>query len=99
MTVRGKAHIAGVYEHPLREIPDKTVPQIHAEVAIGALADAGLTMADVDAYFGAGDTPGFGALSMIEYLGISATYMDTTEMGGSSYVAHVNHAAAAIAAG
>ena len=48
MTTRGKAHIAGVYEHPLRTIPDKTVPQIHAEVALGALADAGLTMADVD---------------------------------------------------
>ena len=44
------AHIAGAYEHPLREIPDRTRAQIHAEVAIGALADAGLTMADVDAY-------------------------------------------------
>lgn len=73
--------------------------EIHARVCTGALTDAGLTMTDVDAYFCAGDSPGFGALSMIEYLGISATYMDTTEMGGSSYVAHVNHAAAAIAAG
>ena len=61
-----RAFIAGAYEHPLRTIPDKTVPQIHAEVAIGALADAGLTMADVDAYYSAGDAPGFGALSMID---------------------------------
>ncbi|MGI9616443.1 MAG: thiolase domain-containing protein, partial [Acidimicrobiales bacterium] len=58
----------------------------------------GLKMSDVDAYFGAGDSPGFGTLSMMDYLGISATYIDSTEMGGSSYVAHVNHAAAAIAA-
>ena len=99
MSIRGKAYIAGAFEHPGRHLPDQSLMEIHARVCTGALADAGLTMKDVDAYFGAGDSPGFGALSMIEYLGISATYMDTTEMGGSSYVAHVNHAAAAIAAG
>ncbi|MGH1493496.1 MAG: thiolase domain-containing protein [Acidimicrobiales bacterium] len=99
MSIRGKAFIAGVYEHPGRHLPDQSLMEIHARVCVGALADAGLTMKDVDAYFGAGDSPGFGVLSMIEYLGIQATYMDSTEMGGSSYVAHVNHAAAAIAAG
>ena len=40
MTIRGKAYIAGVYEHPLREATGKTVPQLHAEVAKGALEDA-----------------------------------------------------------
>ena len=100
MSIRGKACIAGVYEHPLREIPDRTVAQIHAEVALGALADAGLTLADVDAYFCAGDAPGFGALSMAEYLGLrDLRYLDSTETGGSSYLVHIGHAAAAIAAG
>lgn len=105
MSIRGKAFIAGVFEHPGRHLPDQSLMEIHARVCVGALADAGLTMKDVDAYFGAGDSPGFGVLSMMEYLGIGgssanpATYMDSTEMGGSSYVAHVNHAAAAIAAG
>ena len=99
-TIRGAAHIAGAFEHPLRTIPDRTTPQIHAEVAVGALADAGLTMGDVDAYFCAGDAPGFGPLSMAEYLGLDhLSYVDSTEIGGSSYVAHVGHAAAAIAAG
>ena len=93
------AHIAGVFEHPLREIPDKTVPQIHAEVARGALTDAGLTMADVDAYYSAGDAPGFGALSMADYLGLDCHHLDDTETGGSSYLLHVQHAAEAIAAG
>ena len=64
MSVCGKAFIAGAYEHPLRTIPNKTVQQVHAEVAAGALADAGLSFSDVDAYFCAGDAPGFGALSM-----------------------------------
>ena len=99
MTIRGKAFIAGVFEHPGRELPDRTLPQIHAEVAAGALADAGLSLADVDAYYSAGDAPGFGALSMVEYLGLDCTYVDDTETGGSAYLVHVQHAAAAIAAG
>ena len=94
-----RARIAGVYEHPARELPDTSTEQLHAEVALGALEDAGLSMADVDAYFCAGDAPGFGALSMSEYLGLRPSYMDTTEGGGASYLSHVGHAAAAIAAG
>jgi acetyl-CoA C-acetyltransferase len=99
MSIRGKAVIVGAFEHPRREIPDRTVAQIHREVAIGALADAGLTLADVDAYFCDSTAPGFGPVSMAEYLGLSARYIDSTETGGSSYLAHVGHAAAAIAAG
>ena len=100
MSIRGKALIAGAYEHPLRVIPDRSTPQVHADVALGAVADAGLTLDDVDGYFCAGDAPGFGALSMADYLGLrNLSYLDSTEMGGSSYVAHVGHAAAAIAAG
>ena len=99
MSIRGKAFIAGAFEHPGRELPDLGVPQIHAEVAAGALADAGLGFGDVDAYFCAGDAPGFGPLSMAEYLGLRCSYVDSTETGGSSYLYHVGHAAAAIAAG
>jgi len=99
MSLRGAAFIAGAYEHPRRDIPDRTVPQIHAEVAAGALRDAGLSMADVDAYYCAGDAPGFGPLSMAEYLGLRCRTYDSTETGGSSYLVHVGHAAAAIAAG
>lgn len=99
MTVRGAAFIAGAFEHPERVIPGKTSAQIHAEVAVGALADAGLTMADVDAYYSAGDAPGFGALSMVDYLGLNCRHIDDTETGGSSYLVHVQHAAEAIAAG
>ncbi|GAA4282798.1 thiolase domain-containing protein [Brevibacterium daeguense] len=99
MTIRGKALIAGAYEHPLRKIPDKSVQQVHAEVAAGALADAGLSFSDVDGYFCAGDAPGFGPLSMADYMGLSLSYVDSTDIGGSSYVAHIGHAAAAIAAG
>jgi acetyl-CoA C-acetyltransferase len=99
MSINGRALIAGAFEHPRREIPDRTIPQIHAEVAIGALADAGLELSDVDGYFCAGDAPGLGGMSMAEYLGLKVRHVDSTETGGSSYVVHVGHAAQAIAAG
>lgn len=98
-SLRGSAFIAGAFEHPRREIPDRSLPQIHAEVAAGALADAGLSITDVDAYYCAGDAPGFAALSMADYLGLKCTTIDSTETGGSSYMVHVGHAMAQIAAG
>src|SRR4029078_9655765 len=99
MSIKGKAYIAGVYEHPTRKADDKSLAQLHAEVAKGALEDAGLTRADVDGYFCAGDAPGLGGLSMADYMGLKLRHIDTTETGGSSYVIHVPHAAGGIAAG
>lgn len=57
MSINGRAYIAGIYEHPTRKAPDKSVAQLHAESAFGALRDAGLSAADVDGYFCAGDAP------------------------------------------
>src|SRR5580704_12623264 len=99
MSIKGKAYVGGVFEHPTRLATDYSTPQLHAECAKGALADAGLTKDDVDAYFCAGDAPGFGAMSMIDYMGLKVRHMDSTETGGSSYILHVGHAAEAIAAG
>ncbi len=99
MSIRGKAYIGGIYEHPTRNAVDKSLPQLHAEVAKGALDDAGVSHHEVDGYFCAGDAPGLGGLSMIDYLGIQPKHIDSTETGGSSYVIHVAHAAEAIAAG
>jgi acetyl-CoA C-acetyltransferase len=99
MTIKGKAYIAGIYEHPTRKAEGIPIAQLHAEVAKGALEDAGLGLRDVDAYFCAGDAPGLGAMSMADYLGLDLRHVDTTETGGSSYIVHVNHAAQGIAAG
>jgi len=89
----------GAYEHPTRKADDKSLGQLHAEVAKGALEDAGLAKDDVDGYFCAGDAPGLGPLSMLDYLGLRVRHMDSTDTGGSSYLIHVAHAAQAIAAG
>jgi len=99
MSIRGKAYIAGIYEHPTRKAPDKSLTQLHAEVAAGAVADAGLTMADVDGFFCDNDAPGLGPISMVEYMGLNVGHVDTTETGGSAPIVHISHAAQAIAAG
>jgi acetyl-CoA C-acetyltransferase len=99
MSIRRKACIAGAFEHPTRKAPDKTVAQLHAECAKGALADAGLSLQDVDGYFCAGDAPGLGPINMADYLGLKTRHIDSTDTGGSSYLIHVSHAAQAIAAG
>jgi len=99
MTIKGRAYMAGIFEHPLRKIADKSVAQLHTECAKGALDDAGLTFKDVDAYYCSGDVPGLGALSMPDYMGLTVRHLDSTNTGGSSYLYHVGHAAEAIAAG
>ena len=99
MTIKGKSCIVGAFEHPTRKAPDKSVAQLHAEVAKGALEDAGLTLKDIDGYFCAGDAPGLGPMSMVDYMGLKVRHVDSTDTGGSSYLIHVSHAAQAIALG
>ena len=99
MSIRGKAYIVGAYEHPTRLAADRSVAQLHAEVAKGALEDAGLTRDDIDGYFCAGDAPGMGPTSMVEHLNLRARYLDSTDLGGASYLSLVSHAAQAIAMG
>ena len=99
MTNIAKAYIAGAYEHPTRKAPDKSVAQLQAECAIGALADAGLSRDDIDGYFCASDDPALGPLNMLDYLNLRVRHIDGTDMGGASYLAHVAHATQAIAAG
>ena len=99
MTIKRAACIVGAYEHPTRKAPDKSVAQLHAECARGALIDAGLGKDDIDGYFCAGDAPGLGPLSMVDYMGLKVRHVDSTDTGGSSYLVHVAHAAQAIALG
>ena len=99
MTIKGKAYMGGIFEHPARKLGN-TISQaeLHAQCSKGALDDAGLSFKDVDGYFGAGDIPG-GLLSMVDYLNLTVKHLDQTYTGGSSYLYLVAHAAEAIAAG
>lgn len=97
MSIKGAAYIVGAFEHPGRVLPDISAAQIHAECAFAALADSGLSISDVDGYVVSGEAPG-GVTAMADYLGLSVQYVDTTDIGGSSYISEVAHAAQAIAA-
>lgn len=93
-------HVAlvGVAESDLGRVPGKTAIQLAAEASRAALEDGGLKKSDVDGLF----TFGFGRMGGVqfgEYLQIQPRYSDSSYMGGSTPVAFVGHAAAAISAG
>lgn len=93
----GRIAIVGAAEtEQLGRIPDRSAMQLHAEAGLRALADAGLSVRDVDGIAGPG---GEAAVEVAEYLGIVPEYLDGTHVGGSSFMLHVRHAAAAIRAG
>lgn len=76
-------------------VPDKSMIELHVDAARAALADAGLDPADVDGLATAGPLP----MEVSHYLGIRPRWVDGTMVGGCSFMLHVRHAAAAIAAG
>ena len=95
--MRGRVAIVGAAEADEHgKLPHKSAFQLHAEAARNALADAGLGKDDVDAVFSAGLWMGS---ETAEYLGIRPRYVDGTQIGGCSFIAHVQHAMVAIAAG
>ena len=92
------AYIAGVAETPLGEVWDHSELSMAALASHEALAEAGLTFADVDALFTnyMGEE---GTVQLGEYLGITPRYADSTDLGGAAFEAFVHHAVAAIHAG
>ncbi|EJY56943.1 acetyl-CoA acetyltransferase [Alicyclobacillus hesperidum URH17-3-68] len=93
------AAIVGIAESDIGVTPDKTVLQLQAQAAVRALTDAGLHTRDVQALFCAGAWTTWTNLMLAEYLGIQPIYTDSTNIGGSSFEAHIGHAVAGIQAG
>ena len=76
-------------------IPDMGQLQLHADAALNAFADAGITAADIDGVATAGESP----TAIAHYLGITPEWVDGTQVGGCSFMIHVRHAVAAIQQG
>jgi acetyl-CoA acetyltransferase len=97
MTSQPGVIIAGAAEtDAIGKLPDKSTLQLHLEAAVNAVADAGLTMRDID---GLATVSAPGPVQIAHALGITPTYLDGTGVGGTSFLLHVRHAAAAIRAG
>ena len=89
--------IAGAAEtDAVGKLPGHSTLQLHIEAAVNTVADAGLSMRDIDG-IATVTTPG--PMQVAHALGITPSWMDGTAVGGTSFLLHVRHAAAAIRAG
>src|ERR671910_1123659 len=100
MNLRGKVAVVGVAESDLGEVGPGFAPMdLIGQATLRALEDAGLGKSDVDGLFSASAYYHMPTLSVGEYLGIRPRFSDATSIGGSSFVSHLFHAAAAIEMG
>ncbi|OBG32973.1 thiolase [Mycobacterium alsense] len=100
MTTRGAAAIVGVADEvSATGVIDVPLRELEARVIAAALADAGLSLRDVDGLCTCTGGTLMHSVELAEYLGIAPRFTDATQTGGASYGLYVQHAAAAIAAG
>ena len=95
---RNPVYIAGVAETPLGKVAGHSELSMVAVAAREALAEAGMTLSDVDGIF-VNYMGEEGSVQVGEYLGIQPRYADSTDLGGAAFEAHVHHALTAIATG
>ena len=97
--LRGKAAIAGVATFGCGEAPGYTDMELLAISARQAVADAGLKMSDIDGLCTASAGATMWAMPVVEHLGIRPSYIDSTMVGGSSFIAHLLPAMHALESG
>src|ERR1700688_1573465 len=97
---RAGAAIVGAAESDLGQVAEgMNVIDLMAQGITRALDDCGLALKEVDGLLCAATQSRASGLSLSEYLGISPAFIDTTILGGSSFMFHVGHALAAIQLG
>jgi acetyl-CoA acetyltransferase len=97
---KGSVAVVGAAESDLGVCAPGTSPlDLMAQASFRALADAGLTLSQVDGLFCASTQTRFTTLALAEYLNIKPRYQDNTQMGGASFMSHVTHAMAALEQG
>ncbi len=95
MTVKYKTAIIGARETTdLGHIPNMSSLMLTVDAARNAIADCGIDKSLID---GVASTESPNTLA--HHLGITPTWVDGTSVGGTSFVLHLRHAAAAIALG
>jgi acetyl-CoA acetyltransferase len=97
--LRGSAAIAGVATFGCGEAPGFTDMELLARSARAAVADAGLKMSDIDGLCTASAGATMWPMPVVEYLGIKPRFIDSTMLGGSSFVAHLMPAMLALQSG
>lgn len=98
-SLRGRTAIVGIGASGWGEAPGRSAIELLAESALTAIADAGLTLADIDGLCAATANHAFPTLSVAEYLGLKPAFFDGTNIGGASFEIHLLQAALALDAG
>lgn len=97
-----KAAIVGIGESRVGKVPDRSALQLQSDAALAALADAGLTVSEVDGVF---TTPvrvehwNMPAGVVASFFGIRPSYLSTVDVAGASGCAMIDQAIAAVEAG
>ncbi len=99
MTISGRTAIVGAAEVDTFQTSGRSPVGLMAVAARRALDDAGLGRDDVDGLLTSSSYYYMPTLTLGEYLGVRPRFVDSTTIGGCSFVAHLAHAAAAIEAG
>ncbi|MEY2952942.1 MAG: 3-ketoacyl-CoA thiolase [Pseudomonadota bacterium] len=97
--LRGATAIAGVGTFGCGEAPGFTDMELLARAAHAAVADAGLTMGDIDGVCSASVASTMWVMPVIEHLGLKPRFIDGTMLGGSSFIAHLMPAMRALHSG
>lgn len=97
--LRGSAAIVGVGLAGIGEAHGFSHLELLEEAARNALSEAGLTFADVDGLFTSNLVNFFPTLTVGEYLGIHPSYVDGSNLGGSSFLHYALSAAVALETG
>ncbi|ALB96359.1 acetyl-CoA acetyltransferase [Burkholderia pseudomallei] len=98
--LRGSTAVVGVGIGGFPALAPGSSPVDAMALAVAeALADSGIALSEIDGVFAAGLQLFMPTLSLCEYLQIRPRYTDSTQIGGGSFISHLNHAQAAIAAG
>src|SRR5258708_10057602 len=85
---RSKAAVVGAAETTqLGVIPNTSQVQLHADAALNAVRDAGISLSDIDGIATAGEN----SESLAHYLSHTPTSIDATGVGGCSLLLHVSH--------
>ena len=95
----GRTAIVGAATFGIGKCPGVSPVDMAARAAMLALADAGLSLADVDALYTSAPYEALGGMELAEYLGLTPRVVDCNRTGGSAFEVYVQQAALALEAG
>ena len=93
---RGSTAIVGAATGGFKGVPGRSSVDLAGECALKALAEAGLTVRDVDGLFVCLPDDTLSGLTMSEYFGIRPKFTDNNRTGGSAFLTHTEIATLAL---